>query len=718
MQYSASYLFSIHLDPALSAPLPRGQVTPTRQGIRTLDTLEAFRHFPHSRNTHVKYFLLASITFAYSQLNFQVRTYLLLRSILWQLAAIAEGLRPDGDDEDLSISTTTSATGNAGGGAFKQSSAAHSTAIGESGSWGPRDLLIAGLCTLRLLRANMYHLRAAGVSPGTVGLGTSSGPSSLAGGRRESGGGRRGGSGSGVSGGSSGDQRSPFASGLLTLLLDYAGGVLDVIPAGGDSNEEKKKEEKEGEESMASLRRTVRREAAEVVGQGLEIFLPEAAQKVELLTALLRLVSGGSIEHGNDDEEDSKEKNNEEEDKTWGGRRSNSAAMAAAAAAAAAAMADGPLPVDMDEEGCSALLSGVCNAVCSDPNLLLSLVPESVRPPLAVRDVPFYVAAKVRSAAKARAQALHQWMLKQAAVATTTVAATPPNSGSGGGGSPSPRLSVSRGQGTPVGGGNSSNDNERSGLWKSGPTAGLPRSGDVVIRGPDWAWGGQDESSAYGRGLVVALASWGRAAWAGGGSNRGSSSFCGGGDSNGEIFAADAVRVMWEKGAINIYRWGAVDSSALGGVKPCYDLKVLRAPPVAQDESSARVQEISSSGIDSKRGSQGGQGQGRGKSRSVRGELKWSVPQVEAALLSERGGGRRSGGGDGVLTPREVLRFIKNNAPQEWREPRRITGAENALVKVNIQSSLPPECICWHVKYNDYNSKERPSNVHEKFRCL
>ena len=62
---------------------------------------------------------------------------------------------------------------------------------------------------------------------------------------------------------------------------------------------------------MDSLRRAVRYEAAEVVGQSLDIFLPEAEQKVGFLTALFRLGLGGEDEGGdggrggddNDDEE-------------------------------------------------------------------------------------------------------------------------------------------------------------------------------------------------------------------------------------------------------------------------------------------------------------------------------------------------------------------------------------------------------------------------------
>ena len=633
-----------------------------------------------------------------------MRTYLLLRSILWQLAAIAEGLRPDLDEDDA---TWTPGHGSGGGGSGSAASPKQPPGKGTNGdgddpdSWGPRDVLVAGLCTLRLLRANMYYLRAAGLSPGTVGLGTSSGGggggSSSGGARRESG----------------GDQRSPFASGLLSLLLDYAGGVLDVVPVGGggdgDGDEEGEEDEEQAEE-MDSLRRAVRYEAAEVVGQSLDIFLPEAAQKVGFLTALFQLGLGGVGEDGdgsssssssssNDAEEDGKSEGKLEESKAWGGD----------VAVAAAAMADGPLPVDMDEEGCAALISGVCNAVCSDPNLLLTLVPEAVRPALTMRDVPSYVAAKVRSAEKAQAQAVQQRMLKEAAASAASAVATPPSGSSAGGragggsasSSSSPRLVDPRGGRGGAGG----EDGDEFELWKSGRAVDLPRSGDVVVRGPDWAWGEQDGDVA-GRGLVVGQATWGRAVRAGGGSaagggggggRGGARESAGGGAGTGSGCSAvaerNAVRVMWEKGAINVYRWGAVDPTG----KPCYDLKVLRAPALAQDEpprdnggggGSDAAGAKATGGGGGGGGKSKGQPQGGVKGRSnARGELKWSVDEVEAALVPPREGGGRRGSGGGVSegpTTREVLRFIKNNAPQEWREPRRITGAENALVKVMV----------------------------------
>ena len=658
---------------------------------------------------------MSTNTFSFAHLRFlfdppslpQVRTYLLLRSILWQLAAIAEGLRPDLDDDDV---TWTSGKGGSGSGSGSAASSKQQppdrVSTTDPGDWGPRDLLVAGLCTLRLLRANMYYLRAAGVSPGTVGLGTSSGGST--GSRRE---------------GTAADQRSPFASGLLSLLLDYAGGVLDVMPVGGSGDDgdggggEEEEEEEEEEEHGAeeteidSLRRAVRYEAAEVVGQGLEVFLPEAAQKVSFLAALFKLGLGGGNEHGDGKEEEEEYKSGgiEEESKTSGRGGSGSGTAAPSGEvtiAAAAAMADGPLPVDMDEEGCAALISGVCNAICLDPNLLLSLVPEAVRPALTVRDVPSYVAAKVRSAEKAQAQALQQRMLKEAAASSSTTAvATPPSGGggrTGGSTSSSPRLAVPRGGGGSGRGSAGEEGTDEFELWKSGAAADLPRSGDVVVRGPDWAWGEQDGETT-GRGLVVGLATWGRAIGAGhggkgeegtrdgvGGSGSGSSGSGGSGSGGGAVTTngcvdRNAVRVMWEKGAINVYRWGAVDPAG----RPRYDLKVLRAPVLAHDESPARGSVGSGGGGDAVGsraaggGKSKGQAQGGVKGRPGRGELKWSVEEVEAALLPQEGGAGRSGDdAREAPTAREVIRFIKNNAPQEWREPRRITGAENALVKV------------------------------------
>lgn len=613
----------------------------------------------------------------------QVRTYLLLRSILWQLAAIAEGLRPDGDEDSIASTTARGRASSAGSSKESKSKLPPVTDAAASG-WGPRDILVAGLCTLRLLRANMYHLRAAGVSPGAVGLGTSSGPSSGAGGRREK-------------GGSGAEQRSPFAAGLLTLLLDYAGGVLDVIPPAtyDDDDEEanvtsssagRSVVAEDGDE-MSALRRAVRYEAAEIVGRGLEIFLPEARDRTALLSALFRQACGGDGDGIFDGEFGETKEEEQQESKTRDGRN----IAGATAVAAAAAMADGPLPVEMDEEGCSALLSGVCGAICSDPDLLLSLVPEIVRPPLTVRDVPSYVASKVRSAEKAHAQALQTRLLKEAAAATSSL-----SPGGAEGASPnlssSPRLGAS--SRTRAGEGD---DGEGSGLWKSGQTAGLPRAGDVVVRGPDWVWDEQDGEPG-GRGLVVGLGTWGRARMRGDGSD---------GDS---VEDRNAVRVMWQKGTINVYRWGAVGLSPLSPATPssstsddggrsCYDLKVLRPPVATQGDDGRSVAARIGDGTSSVSGGMGASGGDKGhpgsKSHAVRGELKWSAEDVEDALLKTLGGGDkdkrggRGGGGDDSDAPttREVLRFIKNNAPQEWREPRRITGAENALVKVSEQAA-------------------------------
>lgn len=611
-----------------------------------------------------------------------MRTYLLLRSILWQLAAIAEGLRPDGDYDDAS----SSAASTSGKSVVSARSSKQSLDEGiKSEALGPRDVLVAGLCTLRLLRANMYHLRAARVSPGTVGLGTSSGGHGIS---WSSMSGRRG-EGSGVPGGSFGtDHRNPFASGLLSLLLDYAGGVLDVIPAvsgAADENEPR---------DLAALRCAVRYEAAEIIGRGMYVFLPEPAEKVAFLSELLRLaVGGGSSDIGSrgnyddDDGGDSKDEGRVEECK-------------------ASAMMDGVLPLDMDEEGCAALLSGVCNAVCSDPQALLSIVPESVRPALTVRDVPSYVSSKVRSAeralaqAQAQAQALQQRMQKEAAAAASAAGSGPSSPGDGGnsgGGTGGNEGESSRVRGSP---GNDDNDGLK--LWKTGPDAGLPRPGDVVIRGPDWAWGGQD-GDVGGRGLVVALATWGREARLGGAAagvdrvalSRIQTDGVTGGDKN-------AVRVMWQKGSINIYRWGAPDSADPSG-KPCYDLEVLRPPSAAQDEITVGEDNIGvgsgNEGTSTKGPASGAKSQGqshavgKGRTAVARGKLKWTVEEVEAALLLKKGRSKGSDRDDEdeALNTRAVLSFLKNNAPQEWKEPRRITGAENALVKVKMICSRDKE---------------------------
>lgn len=610
---------------------------------------------------------------------------------MWQLAAIAEGLRPDGDDDDASSSAASASGKSVASARSSKQSPDEGT---KSEALGPRDVLVAGLCTLRLLRANMYHLRAARVSPGTVGLGTSSGGHGLS---WSSMSGRRG-EGIGVPGGSFGtDQCNPFASGLLSLLLDYAGGVLDVIPAvSGAADEDYPRE-------LAALRCAVRYEAAEIIGRGLYVFLPEPAEKVAFLSELLRLAGGGGSSDigsrgnydGYDDRGDSKDEERVEKCKV-------------------SAMVDGLLPLDMDEEGCAALLSGVCNAVCSDPQALLSIVPESVRPPLTVRDIPSYVSSKVRSAeralaqAQAQAQALQHRMQKEAAVAAAASAAgsgpsSPSDGGNSGGGA-----GVNEGESSRVRRSSGNHDDDGLKLWKTGPNAGLPRPGDVVIRGPDWAWGGQD-GDVGGRGLVVALATWGGEARSGGpagGVDRGAYSriqidgVSGGANSIGGD--KNSVRVMWQKGSINIYRWGVPDSADPSG-KPCYDLEVLRPPTATQDEIAVGDDNIgvgsgnegtSTKGLTSGAKSQGqAHAVGKGRTAVAHGKLKWTVEEVEAVLLLKKGRSKSSDRDDEDEAPttRAVLSFLKNNAPQEWREPRRITGAENALVKVNIIYSRDKE---------------------------
>lgn len=597
-------------------------------------------------------------------------------------------------------------------------------------------------------------MRATGVSPGTVGLGSSfigGGAASLTtGSRRDS----KGSVGSINTSGSTTEQRSPFSMSLLLLLLDYAGGVLDVIPPPRSFREDEdddncrststtaelRRECGVPEDSeMDALRRAVRYEAAEIVGRGLDMFLPEVGDRVHLLAALLRQACGGSedeeAEDDNDDHDDhdgeTKDDEFQQESKAREGKDAGNTGDLASAASTSSKVANSLLEVEMDEEGCAALLSGVCRAVCADPDLLISLVPESMRPPLTVRDVTSYIATKVRSAERAQAQALQTRLLREAAsgVASSGAGASSGPSTGGHGQSSSnasPRLSVSRQRGLP---GSEVEDGEGSmGLWRTGPNVGLPRTGDVVMRGPDWAWGNQD-GEVSGRGLVVGWATWGRAvrranetgsgrtgrARPGSGAGLGGEE-CDGGDADESRPLRNAVRVMWEKGSINVYRWGVLDSSSsnhvltspssvvdddVGARKPCYDLKVLRAPVAAQEEPG-RVEGGSSTrdggAEESKAGSGGGGGQshqGSSKTQSApRGELKWTIEEVEKALLpaqSNAGRGKverasSDGGDDGAPTTRAVLKFIKNHAPQDWREPRRITGAENALVKVREYS--------------------------------
>ncbi|CAM9730211.1 unnamed protein product, partial [Sphacelaria rigidula] len=66
----------------------------------------------------------------------------------------------------------------------------------------------------------------------------------------------------------------------------------------------------EDNEEMSALRRAVRYEAAEVVGRGLDFFLPDAADRVSLLSALLRQTCAD--DGGGEDCEETKEEERHE----------------------------------------------------------------------------------------------------------------------------------------------------------------------------------------------------------------------------------------------------------------------------------------------------------------------------------------------------------------------------------------------------------------------
>ncbi|CAN0049922.1 unnamed protein product [Choristocarpus tenellus] len=297
------------------------------------------------------------------------------------------------------------------------------------------------------------------------------------------------------------------------------------------------------------------------------------------------------------------------------------------------------------------LLSTVCRTLCFDRRLLLALVPLSLKPPVSAWGVPTFILSKVRAAEKAQAMVLQ--------------AQQGDGPGSSGSGSRAAQYGHNRNEGQDL-----------DGLWKTGPGVNLPRAGDVAIRGPDWRWGEQDGGEGC-RGLVVGLTSWG-------GRQVGADDLGG---------VVNAVRVMWECGDINVYRWGVRGSDGEG----CFDLRVLHAPSVVAVDAA-----IVGKGVE---GGEGGVSNstdcgtaGSPSGPAMKKALKWSVEHVEGALLTLSGptsGAGSRGGRDGEgleqernPTAREVLRFMKNNAPQEWREPRRITGAENALVKAHKPESV------------------------------
>jgi SPRY domain len=159
-----------------------------------------------------------------------VLTFLLLHSLLWQVAQEVEGMRPQEPSSSSSANISAVAAVAAG-----SDSKAHM-------------LLSVALALLRVLRANLYHLCAAGIAPGTCGLAAT---------------------------GSVKDRARPFAVRLLGLLLDCVGGVLDLSV----------------DAPLLALQTAVRREAADTVAVGLHVFYPTPAATAELLTALLQQCS-------------------------------------------------------------------------------------------------------------------------------------------------------------------------------------------------------------------------------------------------------------------------------------------------------------------------------------------------------------------------------------------------------------------------------------------
>jgi hypothetical protein len=95
---------------------------------------------------------------------------------------------------------------------------------------------VATLAVLRLLDTNIYHMQALGVTPGYVGLGTSTRPD---------------------------DVSKPFTYRLLDVLLSF------LAP-------------------QPSLSEAIQDQVAHLLGTGLEVFFPEHAQRVALLRDLLR----------------------------------------------------------------------------------------------------------------------------------------------------------------------------------------------------------------------------------------------------------------------------------------------------------------------------------------------------------------------------------------------------------------------------------------------
>lgn len=193
----------------------------------------------------------------------------------------------------------------------------------------------------------------------------------------------------------------------------------------------------------------------------------------------------------------------------------------------------------------------------------------------------------------------------------------------------------------------------------SGPEA-VPKAGELVLRGPHWAYGNQDGGTGS-LGVVLEVGAWLPA-----GSSRP-------GATAAQVPAeASKVVVQWRNGGTNAYRYGVVSTSEGTFGDIVYDVSILRPA-----STSSQIPAGSAAG-DSGKGSDnsifaallaGGKSDSKA---AVTSDMPYTPEEVTRALCEEKG--------NSTISKRTILLYIKEHSPVEWQGQMRITKPANTLV--------------------------------------
>ena len=224
---------------------------------------------------------------------------------------------------------------------------------------------------------------------------------------------------------------------------------------------------------------------------------------------------------------------------------------------------------------------------------------------------------------------------------------------------------------------------------ESTPFLGQPRPGYRVERGQDWCYHEQD-GGAGSLGVIIEVCAW---------------------EKNSPI---TCLRVLWNNGKINRYRWNLVDKPS---GKRIFDVNILKSPNSAENcrKSSGlpyageRWGEPSSPREDSfRRFASAGASDSENNNSNNNVEhkplvLQFTPEEVHQSLIEEVG----------ELTKRSVLAYMQKEAPSSWQQSRKLTWSLNALVNsLGSQDTVD----LYKAFYSTFSSKERQEpNIYQDF---